>query len=74
MEKSLQEFVTEQTKKVLADGSCCQQLKDVAQAWLDAAGTPGEAEATRFAGGYDAEKAPGLLRQRGVDHRPAGTG
>ena len=44
MEKSLQEFVTEQTKKVLAAGSCCQELKDVAQAWLDAAGTPGEAE------------------------------
>ena len=41
MEKSLQEFVTEQTKKVLAAGSCCQELKDVAQAWLDAAGTPG---------------------------------
>lgn len=47
MEKSLQEFVTEQTKKVLAAGSCCQELKDVAQAWLDAAGTPGEAEATK---------------------------
>lgn len=30
MEKSLQEFVTEQTKKVLAAGSCCQELKDVA--------------------------------------------
>ena len=47
MEKSLQEFVTEQTKKVLAAGSCCQELKDVAQAWLDAAGTPGEAEAPK---------------------------
>ena len=47
MEKSLQGFVTEQTKKVLAAGSCCQELKDVAQAWLDAAGTPGEAEATK---------------------------
>ena len=47
MEKSLQEFVTEQTKKVLAAGSCCQELKDVAQAWLDAVGTPGEAEATK---------------------------
>ena len=35
---------------------------------------PGKAGGLSLAGGHDAEKAPGLLRQRGVDHRPAGTG
>ena len=35
---------------------------------------PGKASGLSLAGSHDAEKAPGLLRQRGVDHRPAGTG
>ncbi len=47
MTKDIQEYVTEQTKALMAAPSCCQEAKDAAQAWLDALGTPAEAEETK---------------------------
>ncbi len=47
MTKDLQEYVTEQTKALMAAPSCCQEAKDAAQAWLDALGTPSESEETK---------------------------
>ena len=47
MEKQVQEFVTEKTKALLAAHSCCQELRDAANAWLAAVGTDKEAEATK---------------------------
>ena len=47
MEKQVQEFVAAKTKELLAAHSCCQELKDAANAWLAAVGTDKEAEATK---------------------------
>ena len=47
MEQSVKAFVTEKTKEVLNAGSACQELKDAAQAWLDALGTDKEAEVSK---------------------------
>ena len=35
MEKTLLDFVTQKTRELMAAPSCCQELKDMAQAWLD---------------------------------------
>ncbi|HIZ80306.1 MAG TPA: molecular chaperone Hsp90 [Candidatus Lachnoclostridium stercorigallinarum] len=47
MKKEVLTFVTEKTRELMAASSCCGELKAAAQAWLDAAGTDQEAEATK---------------------------
>lgn len=47
MDKTLQTFVVAKTKELMAAESCSQEAKDAAQAWLDALGTPQEAEETK---------------------------
>lgn len=47
MDKTLQTFVVAKTKELMAAVSCSQEAKDAAQAWLDALGTPREAEETK---------------------------
>lgn len=47
MNENTRKFVEEKTKEVLAAPSCCPELKEMAQKWLDAENTPEEAEVTK---------------------------
>ena len=47
MEKELVDFITEKTHELMSATSCCQELKEMAQKWLDAVGTDREAEVTK---------------------------
>ena len=47
MKQEVRDFVAEKTRGLLEAFSCCAELKAAAQAWLDAAGTEKEAEATK---------------------------
>lgn len=47
MKKEVLDYVIAKTKDVLAAPMSCQELKDQAQAWLDAVGTDREAEETK---------------------------
>lgn len=46
MTKEIREYVVEKTKEMMAAPSCNAETKAAAQAWLDAAGTDREAEAS----------------------------
>ncbi len=47
MNKEVLEYVVEKTKELIAAPTCNSETKASAQSWLEAVGTPGEAEATR---------------------------
>ena len=47
MDQKTRDFVTEQTKALMAAPSCCAEAKAAAQAWLGAAGTAQEAAETK---------------------------
>lgn len=47
MDQTLRDFVVAKSKELMAAVSCSQEAKDAAQAWLDALGTPQEAEETK---------------------------
>ncbi len=47
MEKTLVEFLIEKTNALMNSVTCCKELKEVAQAWLDAVGTDKEKEVTQ---------------------------
>lgn len=47
MDKQILDFVVEKTHALMAAPSCSREAKAAAQAWLDAVGTAGEAEATK---------------------------
>ena len=46
MNNDILEYVTTKTKELLETPTCCQELKDMAQAWLNAIGTNQEKELT----------------------------
>ena len=48
MAKAEREFIVEKVKEVMAAPSCCQELKDVAQKYLDALDTPDEKAAGKL--------------------------
>jgi uncharacterized protein with PhoU and TrkA domain len=48
MAKAEREFIVEKVKEVMAEPSCCQELKDVAQKYLDALDTPDEKAAGKL--------------------------
>lgn len=47
MTKEVKDFAVEKTKELMNAASCCAELKEEAQKWLDALGTDGEAEETK---------------------------
>ena len=47
MEKELLNYVSEKSHELMNSASCCAEAKAAAKAWLEAAGTDREAEATR---------------------------
>jgi len=47
MDKKLSDFVYEKTHELMNAHSCCSAAKTAAQNWLDALGTPKEAEETK---------------------------
>lgn len=47
MNKQELDYVVKKTRELMEAPTCCQELKDVAQAWLDAIGTDQEAEVTK---------------------------
>lgn len=47
MEQEVCRFVEEKTRELLDAPSCCRELKEAAQAWLDAVGTEHEAAQTK---------------------------
>lgn len=47
MEKTILDFVMEQTHALMAAPSCSKEAKAAAEAWLSAVGTEAEAEATQ---------------------------
>lgn len=47
MTKEIQEYVIQKTKELLNASSCCAELKEEAQAWLNAVGTESEASETK---------------------------
>ena len=47
MTQETRNFVTEKVQAVLAAPSCCAELKEVGQQWLEAAGSDQEAAATK---------------------------
>ena len=47
VKKEILEFAMEKSLELMAAPTCSAEARAAAQAWLDAAGTPGEAEATR---------------------------
>lgn len=47
MEKELLNYVSEKSNELMNSATCCAEAKAAAQAWLEAAGTEREAEATR---------------------------
>ena len=47
MDKVTLNFITEKTHELMSAYSCCPEAKAAAQTWLDAAGTPDEAEQTK---------------------------
>ena len=47
MNENTRKIVEEKTKEVLAAPSCCLELKEMAQKWLDAENTEKEAEVTK---------------------------
>ena len=46
MEKELLNYVSEKSHELMNSASCCAEAKAAAKAWLEAAGTDREAEAT----------------------------
>ena len=46
MNESTRKFGEEKTQEVLNAGSCCPELKEMAQKWLDAENTPDEGKVT----------------------------
>lgn len=47
MEKEVLDFVVEKTHELMSSQTCCQELKEAAQKWLDALGSDNEALETR---------------------------
>ena len=47
MEQSVRDYFTEKVNDLIAAPSCCAEAKAAGQAWLDAAGTDKEAEASK---------------------------
>ncbi|MFQ6860848.1 MAG: molecular chaperone Hsp90 [Beduini sp.] len=47
MEKTVLEFTVEKTKELMNASTCCKELKESAQAWLDAVGTEKETDETK---------------------------
>ena len=47
MEQNTRAFVEEETKKLIAAPSVCDEAKEAAEKWLSAAGTAAEAEETK---------------------------
>ena len=47
MNENKRKFIEEKTKEVLAAPSCCPELKEMAQKWLDAENTQEETEVTK---------------------------
>lgn len=47
MNKEIVSYVVEKSHELMEAFSCSKEAKDAAQAWLDAVGTAGEAEATK---------------------------
>lgn len=47
MEKQVLDFVVEKTHELMLTQTCCQELKDAAQKWLDAIGTDNEVAETK---------------------------
>lgn len=47
MKEDVRAYVTEKVKELIGAPSCCAEAKAAGQAWLDAAGTEKEAEATK---------------------------
>ena len=47
MTQEVKDFVTQKVQELMQAHSCCPEAKAVAQSWLDALGTPQEAEATK---------------------------
>lgn len=47
MTKEVQQYVAEKSKELMEAFSCSKEAKDAAQKWLDAVGTPAEAEETK---------------------------
>lgn len=46
MNEGTRKFVEEKTQEILNAGSCCPELKEMAQKWLDAENTPDEGKVT----------------------------
>ena len=47
MKKEVLDYVVEKTNELINAPSCSREAKEAAKAWLDAAGTDKEAEATK---------------------------
>lgn len=47
MEKEVLDFVVEKTHELMLAQTCCQELKEAAQKWLDAIGTDNEVSETK---------------------------
>lgn len=47
MEKDVLSYVQEKSRELMGSATCSQEAKDAAQAWLNAVGTPQEAEETK---------------------------
>ena len=43
----MKEYIIEKAKELIAAPSCCAEAKEAAQSWLDAIGTPDEAQAAK---------------------------
>ena len=43
----MKEYIIEKAKELIAAHSCCAEAKEAAQNWLDAIGTPDEAQAAK---------------------------
>ena len=47
MDKKVLDYAVEKTKEMIGSATCSSEAKTAAQAWLNAVGTPGEAEETK---------------------------
>lgn len=47
MNQNAKEFVIEKSRELMESPACCPEAKAAAQAWLDALGTPKEADETK---------------------------
>ena len=47
MDQKAREYFTEKVNNLISAPSCCPEARQVGQAWLDAVGTDGEAEASK---------------------------